>query len=127
MARERLLTAEEAVDRYGLPSVRSLRTMRQKGLPGVRIGKAYLYDAADVERHIDNAKVTTSCQDQIEGLPSNGSKSAKPGMSSGTKLAANDHVRLAQASSEQLKRICSATSRTGKTASSPAVHAIRPQ
>ena len=61
-----LLTAQQVADEFGLPSVRTLRTMRARGLPAVPLGKAYLFDRADVERFIENAKVTT-CPAQARG------------------------------------------------------------
>lgn len=52
----RLMTAEQIKQDFGLPSVRTVRTMRDRGLPSVKLGKAYLYDHADVVAFIRRAK-----------------------------------------------------------------------
>jgi excisionase family DNA binding protein len=52
----RLLTAEQVCAEYGIPLPRTLRTMRQRGLPAMKLGKAYLFDSADVEAFIQAAK-----------------------------------------------------------------------
>ena len=53
-----LRTDKQLVADFGLPSVRTVRTMRQKGLPAVRLGKAYLYDPQDVSAFIAQRKVS---------------------------------------------------------------------
>jgi excisionase family DNA binding protein len=58
----RLLTAEQVCEQFGVPSPRTVRTMRQQGLAAVRLGKAYLFDAADVEAFIQAKK---ECPAQI--------------------------------------------------------------
>jgi len=45
----RLMTAQEVAENFGIPSVRTVRTMRADGLPAVRLGKGYLFERADVE------------------------------------------------------------------------------
>ena len=55
----KLLTAQQVADEFGIPSARTVRTLRARGLAAVRFGKAYLFDRSDVERFIENAKVTT--------------------------------------------------------------------
>lgn len=45
----RLLTAQQVADEFGIPSARTVRTMRNRGLPFVKLGKACLFDADDVE------------------------------------------------------------------------------
>lgn len=52
----RLMTAQQVADHFGIPSYRTLRTMRANGLPAVRLGKAYLFDPADVAAFIEAAK-----------------------------------------------------------------------
>lgn len=49
---ERLLTDQQVCDLFGIPTPRTVRTMRQQGLRAARIGKAYLYDPADVRAFI---------------------------------------------------------------------------
>lgn len=52
-----LKTAKEIQELFGLPSPSTLRSMRAKGLPAVRLGKAYLFDCSDVEKFIAEQKV----------------------------------------------------------------------
>jgi len=99
----RLITADQAASEYNLPSARTLRTMRLKGLPAVRIGKAYLFDASDVERHILNAKVS-SCHAPIEGPRSSGSASGNASTSPGSNPASSVAVRLARQTADKLKK-----------------------
>ena len=40
----RLLTAQQAVEEFNLPSVRTIRTLRSQGLPTVKLGAARLID-----------------------------------------------------------------------------------
>lgn len=47
----RLLTDRQLCEQYGIPSPRTVRTMRQQGLPSVRLGRAYLFDAAYLAPH----------------------------------------------------------------------------
>jgi Helix-turn-helix domain len=44
----KLLTQEALAEHYGVP-VRSVRTWREKGLPGHKVGKRVLYDVAEVD------------------------------------------------------------------------------
>lgn len=97
------MTAEEAVAEYRLPSTRTLRTMRQRGLPAVKIGKAYLFDAADLEQHILASKVST-CPARTAAPRSNGSASENAGTSYGTKGGASASVLLARQSAARLKK-----------------------
>jgi len=96
----RLLTAEEVVQEFGLPSIRTLRTMRQKGLPGVRLGKAFMYRADDIEQHIEKVR---TCPAPTVAPRSSGSRSARRSISSGTRADANVSVRLALQTAERLK------------------------
>src|SRR4051812_37802694 len=84
----RLLTAAQAAEQFGLPSPNMLRTMRQKGLRHVPLGKAILYDEADVAAFIEASKVSL-CQDQTPARASNGSRRGGASTSSGTKPAAS--------------------------------------
>lgn len=84
----RLLTAVEAVERFGLPCERTLRTMRNKGLRAVRLGKAYLFDASDIEAFIEASK-ESPCPAPIEAHASDGLPVAKPITSSGMSAAFN--------------------------------------
>lgn len=63
----RLLTDRQLCEQYGIPSPRTVRTMRQQGLPSVKLGRAYLFDAADVEAFIAGKK-ETSCPGQTKGI-----------------------------------------------------------
>jgi hypothetical protein len=93
----RLMTAEEVVTEWNLPSTRTVRTMRAKGMPFVRLGKAYLYDAADVQHHIDRSKVVL-CPAQIAAPRSSGSTSGSASTSSGMREGGGQgiHVRRSQ-------------------------------
>ncbi|MES3042720.1 hypothetical protein [Sphingomonas faeni] len=97
----RLLTAEEVVQEFGLPSIRTLRTMRQKGLPGVRLGKAFMYRADDIEQHIEKVR---TCPAPTVAPRSSGLRSARRSISSGTRADANVSVRLALQTAERLKK-----------------------
>lgn len=108
----RLMTAQEAVATFGLPSTRTLRTMRQRGLPAIRLGKAYLFDAADLERHIEDAKVQT-CPVETPDRASSGSTSARRSTSSGTKADANIASRLARQTADRLKALSKTSSASG--------------
>jgi hypothetical protein len=99
----RLLTAEQAVSEFNLPSTRTLRTMRARGLTAVRLGKAFLFDAADVEDFITASKETV-CPAPTAAPRSNGSQSANRSTSSGTKPAESECVLLARQTAEKLKR-----------------------
>lgn len=59
----RLLTAEQVAETFGIPSPRTVRTMRADGLPAVRLGKCYLYDPDDVRGFIQSRK-ETKCRDR---------------------------------------------------------------
>lgn len=120
----KLMTAEQVADEYGLPSTRTIRTMRNKGLPAVRIGKAFLFDQADVDAFIERQKETI-CHAQTEARLSSGTRSASATTSSGMSMAMNDHALLAQQTSRSLKQLSRGSSGTGKPAT-PKVHAIRP-
>lgn len=99
-----LLTAEQVVSRYGLPSTRTVRSMRQKGMRHVRISKAYLYEAEDVEAYIEQNKVA-QCPGETQARSSNGSKSATATMPHGTRADAKNSILLAQQTSQKLKRL----------------------
>src|SRR5688500_3441626 len=61
-----LLTDEQAAEQFGLPSPRTLRTLRGQGLPAVFLGKRWLFDPADIQRFIEERKVTR-CRARTEG------------------------------------------------------------
>ncbi len=105
----RLLTDQQLCDTFGIPSPRTVRTMRQQGLPAVRIGKAFLFDEADVEAFIA-AKKETSCRAPTKGHPSNGLPTVESTTSSGSSMARAACVLQAQATSAKLKRRCQPTS-----------------
>ena len=97
----RLLTAEQVCDRFGIPSERTLRTMRDQGLVAVRLGKAYLYDESDIVTFIEAKK----CRARTEDRASTGLRPAKPSISSGMKGALNASGQLAQQTAARLKRL----------------------
>lgn len=101
-AHTRLLTAEQVCEHFGIPSPRTVRTMRQHGLAGVRLGKAYLFDAADVQAFIESRK---ECHAQIRDTGCDGSQPGAPITSHGMKRAANDSALRAQATADRLKKL----------------------
>ncbi len=90
----RLMTAQQIADEFGLPSPRTVRTMRDRGLPAARLGKAFLYDHDDVVAFIQGAK-ETRCQDRIAAPTSNGSRRGAASISSGMSRDAHESARLA--------------------------------
>lgn len=98
-----LLTAQQLVDDFGLPSVRTVRTLRNQGLPAVRLGQAYLFDRDDVVEFIKQRKVV-QCPAETEAPISNSSSSAGAIISSGQKAAAPDSAARARRIAEQLKK-----------------------
>lgn len=97
----RLLTAEQVCNQFGVPSARTLRTMRQKGLKAVRLGKAYLFDEDDVQAFIEAQK---TCPAEIRDLASIGSRIERPGTFSGTSEAKSAFVQLARQTAKRLKQ-----------------------
>lgn len=98
----RLLTAKQVAETFGLPSATTLRSMRQQGLPAVKIGKAWLFEAADVDAFIQSRKVT-ACPAQISVPGSNMSTDAARSTSSGMKGAESAPAALARQTVERLK------------------------
>ena len=78
----RLMTAAEAIAEFGIPSVRTLRTMRARGLPSVKLGKAHLFHSEDIAAFIQAAKIVTPPQ-AFRGAP----VSAVPTMTAATAAA----------------------------------------
>lgn len=52
----RLLTAQQLVEEFRLPSVRTVRTLRAQGLPTVKLGAARLTDYDDMVAFIERKK-----------------------------------------------------------------------
>lgn len=99
----RLLTPEQAVEEFNLPSVRTIRTLRNQGLPTVKLGAARLIDYDDMMNFIESRKAS-ECQGETGVRGSNGSRSARSITSSGMNVAANDSVLLARQTADKLKR-----------------------
>jgi len=110
MGSVRLMTAEQIADDFGLPSARTVRTMRARGLPAVRLGKAFLYDHNDVVAFIEGAK-EIQCPDPIAVRSSNSSRNVGATMSSGMSRDARESAQLARLTLAKLK--------SGSLASSP--------
>jgi len=119
----RLMTAEEAADRYGLPSAGTLRSMRRRGLPASRIGKAYLYEAEDVENFIRASKVTT-CPAPTPAPASNGSPSGKASTSTGMRAERNASAVLARQTARSLKMLSRNSSESAGTSTGQTGHVI---
>ena len=99
----RLMTAAQVAEAFGLPTPRTVRTMVSKGLPVVRLGRADLFDVADVEAFIATRK-ESRCPAPIPALVLNGSTSAKRSTSSGTNAAESAAVQHARQIAATLKR-----------------------
>ena len=97
-----LLTAEQVADTFGIPSARTVRTMRADGLPAVRLGKCYLFDASDVEAFIQSRK-ETKCRAPTEDRISITSGAGGAGISSGAKQAAPASSQQALEIAQRLK------------------------
>lgn len=97
----RLMTAQQVCDHFGIPSPRTIKTMRQKGLAGVRLGKAYLFDAADVAAYIQDKKTSLA---QTVALASNGLQNARRSTSSGSPVALGEFALRALESASRLKK-----------------------
>ena len=114
----RLLTIEQAVAEFNLPSTRTIRTLRNQGLPTVKLGAARLIDYDDMLNFIERRK----CQDATPDPASAGSTGAKPSTSFGMSGAANDCGLLARQTSSELKKLSRRSSAT--TADKSAVHVL---
>lgn len=103
--RTRLLTAAQVCEHYGIPNPRTVsRTMRQQGLPGVRIGKTYLFDPADVEAFIA-ARKEVPCPAPTKAPGCAGSPDGAAITSPGTRKAANASAQQARLTSARLKQL----------------------
>lgn len=111
-----LRTDKQLVADFGLPSVRTVRTMRQKGLPAVRLGKAYLYDPQDVSAFIAQRKVS-ACPAQTEDRISNSSSIAAPSTFTGVRAAERASDRRALQTVEKLKQLSPTSSKVAEAPS----------
>lgn len=100
-AQRRLMTAEQLCREFGIPSPRTVRTMRQQGLAAVRLGKAYLFDPADVESFIQARK---ECHAPTPDRNSHGSPSVAHTTSGGMSAAQSASAARARQISEKLKK-----------------------
>lgn len=98
----RLLTAAQVADTFGIPSARTVRTMRADGLPAVRLGKCYLFDASDVQAFIESRK-ETKCRAQTEVRISTTSAPGSAGTSNGARPDAHGSSAQALAIAQRLK------------------------
>ena len=98
----RLLTAQQVADTFGIPSARTVRTMRADGLPAVRLGKCYLFEVADVEAFIESRK-ETKCRARTEDRTSNTLGLGDGGTSSGPSPDARGSTARALAIAQKLK------------------------
>ena len=97
----RLLTPEQAVAEFNLPSVRTIRTLRNQGLPTVKLGAARLIDYDDMMNFIERRK---QCQGETQARGYVGSTAARATTSSGMSGAANDCGLLARQTANVLKQ-----------------------
>ncbi len=96
----------------GTASARTVRTMRADGLPAVRLGKCYLFDASDVEAFIQSRK-ETKCRAQTVDRISTTSRAAVAGISSGAKQDAPGNSAQALEIAQRLKGRSAASSTSG--------------
>lgn len=108
----RLLTAEQVAETFGIPSARTVRTMRADGLPAVRLGKCYLFDKSDVEAFIQSRK-EVKCRAPIEDRISITSKAGGAGISNGAKPDARGSSAQALAIAQKLKTPSPCLSKSG--------------
>lgn len=115
----RLMTPEQAVAEFNLPSVRTIRTLRNQGLPTVKLGAARLIDYDDMLNFIERRK---QCQGETTARGSAGSTAGRATTSFGMSGAANDSGLLARQTSAELKRL----SRRGsdRTSDQPAARVL---
>ncbi len=97
----RLMTPEQAVEEFNLPSVRTIRTLRNQGLPTVKLGAARLIDYDDMVNFIERRK---QCQSETQAIGSAGSTGGRASTSSGMSRAANDCGLLARQTASALKQ-----------------------
>ena len=105
-----LRTDKQLVEEFNLPSTRTVRTMRQQGLPAVRLGKAYLYDPDDVHEFIAKRKVS-QCPGRTEVRTSSSSSSGERSTSTGASKAPPGSDQQALQTAEKLKRLSSSSSK----------------
>ncbi len=98
----RLMTAEQVCEEFGVPSPRTVKTMRQQGLVAVRLGRSYLFDADDVATFIQ-ARKTCPASTEVQLL--NGGRSEGSSTSSGSKAELDAGVQRAQAIADMLKKL----------------------
>jgi hypothetical protein len=118
-----LLTDKQLVAEFNLPSIRTVRTMRQQGLPAIRLGKSYLYDTSDVQAFIAARKVT-QCRGRTEDRISSSSNSAEPFTSIGASMEQRASDQQALRTVEKLKLLSPPSSKSAE-APSEAVRAIQ--
>jgi excisionase family DNA binding protein len=111
----RLLTAEQVASEFGFPSARTVRWARCNGLPAVKLGKCFLFDATDVAAFLAARKVTICPVETVDPI-SISSRSAGPGIFSGAKPDARASAARAQATAQRLKTLSRASF---KSASDP--------
>lgn len=100
--RRALLTAQEVVGEFGLPSVSAVRTMRANGLRFIAgVSKSFLYDPADVEAFLESAK---TCHDHLGEHTSNITRHESASTSTGMKGHPSKSVQQAQAMAAKLKK-----------------------
>jgi hypothetical protein len=97
----KLLTPEQAVAEFNLPSVRTIRTLRNQGLPTVKLGAARLIDYDDMVNFIERRK---QCQGETQAQGFVGSTAGRASTSSGMSKAANDSGLLARQTANALKQ-----------------------
>ncbi|MFL0587668.1 helix-turn-helix domain-containing protein [Sphingomonas olei] len=106
----KLLTAKQVAERYGLPSARTVITMRRQGLSFIRISKEHLFDPADVENFLKSKK-ETQCRDVAGDRTLNIFRSGAATTSSGARMASQGGEARARQIAERLKRHSPASSR----------------
>ena len=112
------VTAKQLAKEVGGITEATVRTMRGRGMPYFKPGKAYLYNREKALAWIA-AQEESKCQDQTQGRASSQYPAAKASTSSGSNTGENGAKALALRTAERLKRSSCSSSRSAKSAVVP--------
>jgi phage terminase Nu1 subunit (DNA packaging protein) len=97
----RYVTAEELALEVGGIKARTVRSLHERGIPKVKLGKAWLYPLEKALAWIEAQE--QSCPDQTSGRGSSTSMAALQSTSSGMKADVSGPAALARQTAERLK------------------------
>jgi len=104
----RYVTAEELAREVGGITARTVRSLRSRGIPTVKLGKAWLYPLDKALAWIESQE--EACPDPTSAPASKPCRAAAPSTSSGTKGGVSAAAALARETAERLKRSLPASS-----------------